>query len=84
MRPATGSGSSPTLSCYHVQAASKHRRAISVGRRARMLDRRNGLLALLGNLPFRQMMTAIGGNIVVSVLRILFFLLAKRLTAAPG
>ena len=33
---------------YHVQAATKHRRSISVGRRARMLDRRNGLLTLLG------------------------------------
>ena len=27
---------------FHVQAAAKHRRAVSVGRRARMLDRRNG------------------------------------------
>ena len=82
MRPADRVRVITDAVCFHVQAASKHRRAISVGRRARMLDRRNGLLALLGNLPFRQMMTAIGGNIVVSVLRILFFLLAKRLTAA--
>ena len=68
--------------CFHVQAASKHRRAISVGRRARMLDRRNGLLTLLGNLPFRQMVTAAAGNIAVSLLRTAFFLLAKRLSAA--
>ncbi len=68
--------------CYHVQAASKHRRAISVGRRARMLDRRNGLLTLFGNLPFWQMAAAVGGNVLVSLLRITFFLLAKRLTAA--
>ena len=67
---------------YHVQAATKHRRPVSVGRRARMLDRRNGLLTLLGNLPFRQMVTAAAGNVVVSLLRITFFLLAKRLAAA--
>jgi GT2 family glycosyltransferase len=68
--------------CYHVQAATKHRRAISVGRRSRMLDRRNGLLTLLGNLPFGPMLASAGGNVVVSLLRIGFFLLAKRLTAA--
>ena len=67
---------------YHAQAATKHKRPISLGRRARMLDRRNGLLALLGNLPFRQMVTAAAGNICVSLLRITFFLLAKRLAAA--
>ncbi|MGN6794702.1 MAG: glycosyltransferase [Streptosporangiaceae bacterium] len=67
---------------YHVQAATKHRRSISVGRRARMLDRRNGLLTLLGNLPFRHMVTAAVGNFLVSLLRITFFLLAKRLAAA--
>jgi GT2 family glycosyltransferase len=67
---------------YHAQAATKHKRAISLGRRARMLDRRNGLLTLLGNLPFRQMMSAAAGNVMVSLLRITFFLLAKRLAAA--
>ncbi len=67
---------------YHVQAATKHRRSISVGRRARMLDRRNGLLTLFGNLPFRHMVTAAAGNVFVSLLRITFFLLAKRLAAA--
>ncbi|HEX2319471.1 MAG TPA: glycosyltransferase [Streptosporangiaceae bacterium] len=67
---------------YHVQAATKHRRSISVGRRARMLDRRNGLLTLLGNLPLRNMVTSAVGNILVSLLRITFFLLAKRLAAA--
>jgi GT2 family glycosyltransferase len=67
---------------YHLQAAARHRRAVSVGGRARMLDRRNGLLTLLGNLPFRPMIMAAAGNILVSVLRISFFLLAKRLAAA--
>ncbi|HET9893638.1 MAG TPA: glycosyltransferase [Streptosporangiaceae bacterium] len=68
--------------CYHAQGAAKHRRPISVGRRARMLDRRNGLLTLLGNLPFRQMATSAIGNIAISLLRIAFFILAKRLSAA--
>src|SRR5258706_8125443 len=67
---------------YHAQAATKHRRPVSVGRRARMLDRRNGLRTLLGNLPFRQMITTAAGNVLVSLLRITFFLLAKRLAAA--
>jgi len=67
---------------FHMQAASRHRRPVSVGRRAPMLDRRNGLLTLLGNLPFRQMVTSAAGNMVVSLLRITFFLLAKRLVAA--
>jgi GT2 family glycosyltransferase len=67
---------------YHMQAATRHRRAVSVGRRAPMLDRRNGLLTLLGNLPFRQMVTSAAGNVVVSLLRITFFMLAKRLIAA--
>jgi GT2 family glycosyltransferase len=68
--------------CYHAQAAAKHRRTVSVGRRARMLDRRNGLLTLLGNLPLSQMLTAAAGNIVVSLLRIAFFMVGKRLNAA--
>ena len=67
---------------YHAQAATKRRRAISVGRRARMLDRRNGLRTLLGNLPFRQAVAAAGSNVLLSLLRITFFLLAKRLAAA--
>ncbi|HVB41550.1 MAG TPA: glycosyltransferase [Streptosporangiaceae bacterium] len=67
---------------FHAQAVTKHRRAVSVGRRPRLLDRRNGLLTLLGNLPFGQMLRAAASNVVVSALRIAFFLLAKRLTAA--
>src|ERR1022692_2417527 len=73
-RPATGARSSPTR--------GRPRRPVSVGRRVRMLDRRNGLLTLLGNLPFRQMLTSAAGNAFVSLLRISFFLLAKRLAAA--
>jgi len=67
---------------YHVQASARHRRPVSVGRRPRLLDRRNGLLTLLGNLPLRQLPAVAAGNLLVSLLRITFFLLAKRITAA--
>ncbi|HEX9065627.1 MAG TPA: glycosyltransferase [Streptosporangiaceae bacterium] len=67
---------------YHVRAATKRKRPVSVGRRPRMLDRRNGLLTLLGNLPLRPMLGAAAGNLLVSLLRVMFFLLAKRLSAA--
>lgn len=68
--------------CYHAQAATKRKRPVSVGRRARMLDRRNGLITLLGNLPAGPMLSSAAGNVVVSFLRISFFLVAKRLAAA--
>ncbi len=67
---------------FHVRAATKHKRPVSVGRRAQMLDRRNGLLTLLGNLPVRPMLAAAAGNVMISLLRVTFFLLAKRLAAA--
>jgi len=41
---------------FHARAATRGRRAISVGRRARLLDRRNGLVTLLGNLPLGAML----------------------------
>jgi GT2 family glycosyltransferase len=67
---------------FHVQASSRRRRAVSVGRRPLMLDRRNALLTLAGNLPLRPMLTSLAGNITLSVLRALFFLVAKRVAAA--
>ncbi len=67
---------------YHVRAATRARRAISVGRRARLLDRRNGLLTLLGNLPFGRMLVALVGNLALSLSRTLFYLVAKRPGAA--
>ena len=67
---------------YHAAAASRGRRAISVGRRARLLERRNGLLTLLSNLPTGPMLTALAGNVALSLLRVLFYLFAKRPTAA--
>ncbi len=67
---------------YHARAATRHRRPVSVGRRPRLLDRRNSLLTLLGNLPFGPMLIATAGNVAVSALRTLFFLVAKRPSAA--
>jgi GT2 family glycosyltransferase len=67
---------------YHARAATRVRRAISVGRRARLLDRRNGLLTLLGNLPFGAMLVALIGNLALSFTRTLFYLVAKRPSAA--
>ncbi|HEY1644424.1 MAG TPA: glycosyltransferase [Streptosporangiaceae bacterium] len=67
---------------FHAQAVSRRRRAVSVGRRAALLDRRNALLTLAGNLPGRPMLVSLIGNITVSLLRALFFLVAKRVTAA--
>src|SRR5262249_31943747 len=45
-------------------------------------DGRNALLVLLGNLPSGPMLFALAGNLVLSTLRTLFFLLAKRAGAA--
>ena len=67
---------------FHAAAASKGRRAISVGRRARLLERRNGLVTLLGNLPAGPMAVSLIGNLALSLLRTVFYLIAKRPTAA--
>ena len=67
---------------FHARAATRGRRPISVGRRARLLDRRNGLVTLLGNLPAGPMLAALIGNLTLSLLRTVFYLVAKRPTAA--
>ena len=67
---------------FHAAAASRGRRAISVGRRARLLERRNALITLLGNLPAGPMAAALIGNVTLSLLRTVFYLIAKRPTAA--
>jgi GT2 family glycosyltransferase len=67
---------------YHLEASARHRRAVSVSRRPHRLDRGNALLTLLGNLPAGPMLTALAGNIAVSALRMIFFLVAKRPAAA--
>jgi len=67
---------------YHVEASARRRRSVSVARRPRRLDRRNAMLTLIGNLPAVPMLMSAAGNLTVSLLRTLFFLLGKRLSAA--
>jgi GT2 family glycosyltransferase len=66
---------------YHVEASARRRRPISVARRPRQLDRRNAMLTLIGNLPALPMLASAVGNLTISALRALYFLLAKRVTA---
>ena len=67
---------------YHLEASARRRRQASAAPRRGREDRRNALLVLLGNLPPGPMLFALAGNLVLSTLRTLFFLLAKRAGAA--
>ena len=67
---------------YHVEATARNRRQASAAPRRRRQDRRNALLVLTGNLPAWPMFSALAGNLVLSTLRTVFFLLAKRPAAA--
>ena len=67
---------------YHVEASARNRRQISAVPHPRRQDRRNALLVLAGNLPARPTISALAGNLVLSALRMVFFLLAKRPRAA--
>ena len=67
---------------YHVEATARNRREPSAAQHRRRQDRRNALLVLTGNLPARPMLAALAGNLVLSSLRTVFFLLAKRPSAA--
>jgi len=67
---------------YHARAATRRRRRVSVGRHLRLLDRRNSLLTLFGNLPARPMLASMAGNVAVSALRSVYLMIAKRPAAA--
>ena len=67
---------------FHVEATARNRRDASAAQHRRRQDRRNALLVLTGNLPARPMLSALAGNLVLSALRTVFFLLAKRPAAA--
>jgi hypothetical protein len=67
---------------YHVEATARNRREAPAAEHRRRQDRRNALLVLAGNLPARPMLSALAGNMVLSMLRTIFFLLAKRPAAA--
>jgi GT2 family glycosyltransferase len=63
---------------FHVEAAARRRRAVSAAKRPMQMDRRNAMLTLLSNLPTWPMLASLAGNVAVSLLRTVFFLLAKR------
>jgi len=67
---------------YHLEATARNRRVASAAPRPERTDRRNALLTLLTNLPARPAFAALAGNLTLTVLRTLFFLLAKRPAAA--
>jgi GT2 family glycosyltransferase len=67
---------------YHAMAATRGRRPISVGRRARLLQRRHALQTLLGNLPTGPMILSLVANLAISFIRTVFYAVAKRGTAA--
>ena len=67
---------------YHVEATARRRRSVSVTRHPARLNRANALITLLGNLPARQAAVSLAGNLGVSLLRTMFFLVAKRPRAA--
>ena len=67
---------------YHLEATARNRRAPSAAPRPRRMDRHNALLTLLANLPLWPALSALAGNLVLSALRTVFFLLAKRPRAA--
>src|SRR5580698_11660803 len=67
---------------YHLEATARNRRTPSAAPRPRRMDRHNALLTLLANLPLWPALSALAGNLVLSALRTVFFLLAKRPRAA--
>ena len=67
---------------YHLEATARNRRSPSAAPRPRRMDRHNALLTLLANLPLWPALSALAGNLVLSTLRTVFFLLAKRPRAA--
>ena len=67
---------------YHLEATARNRRTPSAAPRPRRMDRHNALLTLLANLPLGPALSALAGNLLLSALRTVFFLLAKRPRAA--
>ena len=63
---------------FHVEAAARRRRPLSAVKRPQEMDRRNAMFTLLSNLPTGPMLASLAGNVAVSLLRTVFFLLAKR------
>jgi GT2 family glycosyltransferase len=67
---------------YHLEASARNRRVASAAPRPQRTDRQNALFTLLTNLPGRPALNALIGNLTLTVLRTILFLLAKRPGAA--
>jgi GT2 family glycosyltransferase len=67
---------------YHLEASARNRRLASAAPRPERTDRQNALVTLLTNLPIGPALAALIGNLTLTVLRTLLFLLAKRPGAA--
>ncbi|WP_067172569.1 glycosyltransferase family 2 protein [Microtetraspora niveoalba] len=64
---------------WHAEAASRRRRRIAVSDdHPRRLDRRNGLLVVMANLPFLALVRSVFRNVAGSLARTVLFLLAKQ------
>jgi GT2 family glycosyltransferase len=63
---------------YHQEASARNRRQTSAAPRPRREDRRNALITLVGNLPAGPMLRTLAGSTVLSLLRTMFYLVAKR------
>ncbi|HEY0936072.1 MAG TPA: glycosyltransferase family 2 protein, partial [Trebonia sp.] len=63
---------------YHRELASRRRRPAEGGS-ARMLDRRSALYVLAVNLPLLTMLWVVGGSVLGSLARALYFLLVKQI-----
>jgi GT2 family glycosyltransferase len=67
---------------YHLEASARNRRVASAAPRPERTERQNALVTLLTNLPIWPAIAALIGNLTLTVLRTLLFLLAKRPGAA--
>ncbi|MCW2904150.1 MAG: glycosyl transferase family 2, partial [Streptosporangiaceae bacterium] len=68
---------------YHAEASARGLRETGMAaEHGRRRDRRNALYVLLANLPLPAMLRALARNVVSSLLRALFLVVAKRPTAA--
>ncbi|MCT9928828.1 glycosyltransferase family 2 protein [Planotetraspora sp. A-T 1434] len=69
----------PDAVAWHAEASARRRRRISASNEhPRRLDRHNGLLVIMANLPFWALLRSIARNISGSLVRTVLFLLAKQ------
>jgi GT2 family glycosyltransferase len=66
---------------YHRELSARRRRAAD-GITARALDRRNALYVLAANLPLLPLLTIVGGAVLGSLVRAVYFALTKQLDLA--